>query len=148
MEDQPESMSQKRLSSDPHIADIRHEWHWIKPLLDNMLTLNSYLTWIPEDVYHECRSGNAVLWVAETGFVITTLHTDEYSNEKSLVVWIAAAKELGGKNVVSYLPFFEDVAKGCDCHNVEVWSFVGCMEEYLAPLGFEVATRVFKKRVP
>lgn len=140
-------MSQKSSSSDPHIADIREEWHWVQPLLVSILKSNKYLTWIPEDVYHECRKGDAVLWVADQGFAITTIAIDEYSSERSFVIWIAAAKSMGGRNVVTYLPFFEDVAKGCDCTSVEVWSFVGRMEEYLAPLEFEVATRVFKKRV-
>ena len=148
MADHSESMPTKKPLSNPVVADIRHEWDWVRPLLEELKSSHEHINWIPEDVYHECRTGNAVLWVAPEGFVITTLHTDEYTNEKSLVVWIACAKKIGRRNVLTYLPFFEDVAKGCDCSSVEVWSFIRHMEEYLAPLGFEVATRVFRKMIP
>ena len=49
------------------IGDIREEWWWIRPAIEELLAENPTLTYIPEDVYAEVKAERAMLFVAEGG---------------------------------------------------------------------------------
>lgn len=133
---------------EPVLADIKKEWCWVKDGLLEVLEDNPNLTWTPEDVYAQCVYGDAFLFVADEGFVVATIHTDEFTKEKAFFVWIAWAAERGNKNVMKYLPFFEEVAKKtAGCTTIEVWTKVDKMEVYLGSLGWDLIARVYRKQL-
>ena len=133
--------------SDPVIADIRDEWDWVCPALRKLKKQIPSLTWRPEDVYAECLYGNALLYVAPDGFVITNVITDQYTKERTLHFWIACAQELGGNCVIKYLPFFKNVAKQLECKFFETWTSVDELESYFINEGWSLETRIFKRQV-
>ena len=133
--------------SDPVIADIREEWDWVRPALEELREQIPSLTYRPEDVYAECLYGNALLHVAPEGFVITNVITDQYTKERTLHFWICWAKKLGGGNVINYLPFFENVAKQLECTKLEVWTPVKELEAYLISSGWSLDTKVYTRQV-
>lgn len=143
----PASMQVESHSSNPVIADIRDEWDWVQPALVELKEQIPSLTWRPEDVYAECLYGQALLHVASEGFVITNVITDQYTKERTLHFWICWAKELGGHNVINYLPFFENVAQQLECKRLEVWTPVDELEKYLQGSGWSLDTRIFSRRI-
>lgn len=93
-----------------NIGEIRTEWHWIKPAIEEILEANPHLTYIPEDVYAEVKSGHAVLWVADKAFAVTTSETDQYSGEKTLLVWVCWSKPNGTSVLFRHLEELTRVA--------------------------------------
>ena len=74
-------------SINPVAADIRREWDWVKQGIEEILAQQPQLTFRAEDVYAECVSGEAILWVAPEGFVITGTEFDRFNGQKNLLVW-------------------------------------------------------------
>ncbi len=145
--ERPESMLEEKALSEPVLADIRDEWDWVLEGLQDLKERIPSLTWRPEDVYAECRYGNAVLHVAKDGFVITTVITDPYTKERTLHFWIAWAREFGGNCVIKYLPFFENVAQQLECKFLEAWTPVDELESYFLQQGWSLDTRIFTRLV-
>ncbi len=131
----------------PVIGDIREHWHWVKPGVEEILATQPQLSYKPEDVYAECLYGESTLWVAEEGFVVARSYTDPYSGKKILFVWIAWAKEQGGKNVARYLDFVAEVAKSTEHSILEVRTPLDPMKPYLTSLGFEIEAVIYKKEI-
>ena len=81
----------------PVAADIRREWHWVRPAIEELLNDNPDVDAIPEDVYAACKAGIANLWVIPTGMFITRFEYGDLNNEKTLDLWFAWTKEKGGR---------------------------------------------------
>lgn len=141
------NIQDEKISSNPVLVDIRDEWYWIKPALEELKEQIPSLTWRVEDVYAECLYGNALLYTAAEGFVIINVMTDQYTKERTLFFWIAWAKGVGGSNVINYLPFFEDVGKQLECSSLETWTPVNELEPYFCKNGWDLSTRVFTRRI-
>lgn len=95
----------------PRPANIREEWGWVRPGIEEVLSLDGYAGYRPEDVYAACLSNEATLWVHPDGFVVTTSEISRYTGEKTFLLWIASAKTRGGAVATDYTAFFEGVAK-------------------------------------
>ena len=95
-------------SDEPQLADIRDHWHWVRDGIQEILEAQKQLTFIPEEVYAACVNGEAQLWVAPEGFVITTGLKDEYARTSTLLIWIAWAEERGKDCVLKYMTFFSE----------------------------------------
>lgn len=134
-------------SSDPKLSNIRDEWNWVKIGLQEILDENRTLTWRPEDVYAACLSGEADLFVAPEGFVVTTIKVDEFTDQRAFFIWIAWAQERGSHNVLRYFPFFENVARELECTSLEVWTPVDKVEPYLRSNGWRLDTRIYTRPV-
>lgn len=147
VDEKPASTQVESPLSEPVIADIRDEWDWIRPALEELREQIPSLTYRPEDVYAECLYGNALLHVAPEGFSISRVCTDEFTKERTLHFWICWAKKLGGGNVINYLPFFENVAKQLECTSLEVWTPVKELEAYLISSGWSLDTKVYTRQV-
>ena len=107
-------------SDEPQLADIRDHWHWVRDGIQEILEDQKQLTFIPEDVYAACVNGEAQLWVAPEGFVITTGLKDEYARTSTLLIWIAWAEERGKDCVLKYMTFFSEEASKAGYIEVEV----------------------------
>jgi len=98
-------------ATNPVIANIRAEWDWVRPGIEEVLHLDVNADYRPEDVYASCVMGESHLWVHPEGFVVTTSEINKYTGERSLLIWIAHAKQRGGSVATDYTAFFEDVAR-------------------------------------
>tara|TARA_B110001454_G_scaffold218590_1_gene247051 strand:- start:1006 stop:1419 length:414 start_codon:yes stop_codon:yes gene_type:complete len=96
---------------EPYLGNIRQEWHWVKQGIEEILETQKNLTFIAEDVYVACINNTAQLWVAPEGFVITTGCSDEYSDIRTLLIWLAWARVKGQDCVIKYTPYFSQLAK-------------------------------------
>lgn len=96
---------------EPYLGNIRQEWHWVKPGIEEILEAQKNLTFIAEDVYTACITNTAQLWVAPEGFIITTGCSDEYTEDKTLLIWIAWARIKGEDCVIKYTPLLSSLAK-------------------------------------
>lgn len=69
------------------VTDIRGEWPRIRSGLDAVLA-KCREDWIPEDVYHALKSGNAACYTNEAGILIVTRPLNEFTQRPELHVWI------------------------------------------------------------
>ena len=74
------------IEHDPYVADVYNEWDWVKVGVDEIIATSPYISYRAEDVYAKIKSKEAVLWVIQDGFIVTTTCIDEFSNHKSVVV--------------------------------------------------------------
>ncbi len=130
---------------DPVYSSIRSHWDWVKVGITEILEQNPQLTFRLEDVYAACVAGNAHLWIADEGFVVTTSETDEFTEEKTFLIWLAWAKELGNNCVLKYYPFFSKAAKEAGFKKIEVRTAVNAMEKYLLKEGWQKDTVVYTR---
>jgi hypothetical protein len=130
----------------PQIANIRQEWDWVKPGLEEILHLDPNLTWRPEDVYASVISGESHLWVHPNFFTVTTVETDMFNGDKTFMIWIMKAKERGGANSVTYTKFYEDVAKQLGCQHIAGKSIQMPAIDYAGErVGWEITEITFGK---
>ena len=88
-----EDTERKSTTELPKPADIRQCWDKIKPGIVEILKENSFLTYIPEDVYSECVNERAFLYTSSVGFLILTIEIDRFTKDKTLLLWIAYTYE-------------------------------------------------------
>ena len=132
---------------DPVQGNIRAEWEWIKPLIEKILAKTPQLTFRPEDVYAACVSGEAILWIAEEGFVVTTVEYDEYNGERTFLLWLAGAREIGMNAVRKHQAFFENIAREAGMAKLELRSAVTDLKMYFEGGGWELDTAVYTRRL-
>ena len=76
--------------STPIVANIRQEWDWVKIGIQEILDAQTQLTFRPEDVYAECVSGAATLFVDEhQSFAVTTVEVDRFTGQNTFLIWLA-----------------------------------------------------------
>jgi hypothetical protein len=131
----------------PLLANVRQEWEWVKRGIEEIIAEQPRLTFRPEDVYAAVLNGEALLWVAPEGFVITTEQDDEFTDKKSFFVWLAWTKERGQSCVVKYFSFFAQIAKQHGFSHIEVRTPITALEEYLLAEGWEKNTVVYTREL-
>lgn len=134
-------------AANPQVADIRAEWGWVKKGVEEVLEEHPQLTYRAEDVYAAVLSKAAILWVADEGFVVSTIEVDPFNNEKTFLIWIAWAKHRGGKSVLKYYPFFEAVAQEHGIQHMEVRTPIPEMEGLLSSAGWNKDTVIYTRRL-
>ena len=133
-------------SDEPQLADIRDHWHWVRDGIQEILEDQKQLTFIPEDVYAACVNGEAQLWVATEGFVITTGLKDEYARTSTLLIWIAWAEERGKDCVLKYMTFFSEEASKAGYTEIEVRTPKPFTQRWL-DAGWKLDHSVYTRRV-
>ena len=129
----------------PVIADIRKEWDWVKVGVKEILIDQPQLTYRPEDVYAECVSGNATLFVLGKNFAITTVYLDKYTDDKIFLAWLTWGKNI--QNAHRYVHFFEKVARDCGCVYMEGRTSIDRLGEYYLENDWKLETRVFRRKL-
>ena len=129
----------------PVIADIRKEWDWVKVGVKEILIDQPQLTYRPEDVYAECVSGNATLFVLGKNFAITTVYLDKYTDDKIFLGWLTWGKNI--QNAHRYVHFFEKVARDCGCVYMEGRTSIDRLGEYYLENDWKLETRVFRRKL-
>lgn len=132
---------------EPVVADVRREWDWIRPGVEEILRNSKSLTYRAEDVYAACVNHQAVLWMTSEGFVVSTTETDTFTGKKTMFLWLAWAKERGNSLVSKYQPFFERVAREAGYSYLETRSpFLGLMP-HLTENGWSIDTVVYTREL-
>jgi len=129
----------------PVVADIRKEWDWVKIGINEILIDQPELTYRAEDVYAECISGDATLFILEKNFAITTIYLDKYTNDKIFLGWLTWGKNM--QNCHRLVNFFEQVARDCGCAYLEGRTSIDRLGEYYLENGWELETRVFRRKL-
>ena len=129
----------------PVIADIRKEWDWVKVGVKEILIDQPQLTYRPEDVYAECVSGNATLFVLGKNFAITTVYLDKYTDDKIFLGWLTWGKNI--QNAHKYVHFFEKIARDCGCVYMEGRTSIDRLGEYYLENDWKLETRVFRRKL-
>jgi hypothetical protein len=131
----------------PLLANVRQEWDWVKRGIEEIIAEQPQLTFRPEDVYAAVLNGEALLWVAPEGFVITTEECDEFTGAKTFLVWLAWAKERGQSCVIKYYSFFAQAAKEHGFTSIEVRTPVTSLEGYLLAEGWKKDTVIYTREL-
>lgn len=130
----------------PYLGDIRAEWHWVRPAIEELLNDNPDVDAIPEDVYAACKSGGAHLWVVPEGMLITKFAHGLYGGERTLDIWFAWTRQRGGKVGVGVHKFLEPFAKSHGCAAIEFGTRYQPLIDYLCEdLGYRVSTQILRK---
>ena len=133
--------------NNPVIANIRVEWDWVKTGIEEILTSQPQLTYRPEDVYAECVNGTATLFTQGRNFAITQMEVDQYSNNKTFLIWLAWTEERGLNHAARLIAFFEQIARDCGCTIIENRTPVDKLGEYFIENGWNLDTRVFTRKL-
>lgn len=133
------------IAGSPVFADIRREWGWVKAGIEEIIAEQPQLPFVPEDVYADCVAEKAVLWVAPEGFVITSTEVDRYSGQKSMLIWLAWAKNRGQNCALKYWEFFDRVAKEAEYDRLMVKTPVPQLEPYLIGQGWAKDTVIYTR---
>ena len=130
---------------DPSVSDIRDEWSWVRPGIEELLAAQPQLTYRPEDVYAKCVNSDAVLWTTDEGFLVTNVLYDEYSKDKIFFIWIAWAKKRGGANGIKHVPFFCTEAKKAGLNKIQFQSKTDAPIDFFTKNGWQVDTIVYTR---
>lgn len=133
--------------SEPVLTDIRTCWPLVRQGIQEILRDLPQLTYREEDVYSECCNENALLFTSPKGFVVVSMEQDPFNGDLILLLWLAWAKNRGENMGLIYLEYFEDVAREFGCTSLEVRSAVPELEKYLTENGWDLDTRVFRRRI-
>ena len=131
----------------PQLADIRQCWSQVKIGIESIIADDPNLTFRPEDVYSECVNGRAELFISPIGFLILSTEIDPFTDNRTLLIWIAYVYETGKHNWMKHVQWFEELARNAGCKHIEARSSVSQMEEYALKQGFSLNTRVYTKKV-
>ena len=89
----------------------------------------------------------AVLWVSDGGFCITTTEVDEFTSEKTLLLWLSWTPKRGNKVGLVHTKFFLDTAKEAGYAKLEIRSKIKEVGKYLTDSGWSIDTTVYSRRV-
>ena len=142
-----ESTERRSTTELPVFSNIRERWDKVKPGIVEILKNNPTLTFIPEDVYSECVNENAYLFTSLKGFLVFTIEIDRYTKDKTLYMWIAYTYEKGGHEWLAHEEWIESVAKQLDCKFIEAQSNVPAFESYAVKNGWDLDTRIYRRKV-
>ena len=131
----------------PTLAPIRNEWDWVKRGIKEILAEQPQLTFRAEDIYAACLNGEAQLWVAPEGFVITTAEHDDFTGDKTFLIWLAWAKDRGQNCAIKYIPFFSQVARSNGFKNIETRTPIVALEDYFLAEGWKKDTVVYTREL-
>lgn len=132
----------------PEVADIRLEWDNVRPGIEDILAGSPQLTFLPEDVYSECVNGRATLLTSPIGFLVLTTQIDTFTNDKTLLIWLAYTYVKGTNNWLDHVEWFENIARNLGCRFIEARSAVPKMEAYALRNGWSLDTRIYTREVP
>jgi len=132
---------------EPVVGDIRQDWDSVGVAIQRLIQDYQQLSFRAEDVYAAVVSGEAVYWKAPEGFVISTTEVDEFTDKKTLLIWLAWSHKRGNKNVLMYYPFFQKLARDMGWEAVEVRTPLPEMRQILVSAGWQVDTVVYRLEV-
>tara|TARA_R100000963_G_C4614341_1_gene83737 strand:+ start:149 stop:568 length:420 start_codon:yes stop_codon:yes gene_type:complete len=139
------------MSDLPIIGDIRKEWEWVQPGIEEIMAEQPQLTFRPEDVYAACVNEQATLFtqkgITGNNFAVTYIEVNKYSGDKILLIWLARLDQRGNKAGVKLMEFFDQVARDCGCAFIEARSPIESLGEHFLKHGWDLDTRIYTRKV-
>ena len=132
-------------AANPTIGSVREHWDWVKVGIEEILAEQPQLTFRPEDIYAACLNEEAHLWVAPEGFLITTAERDQFTGQRTFLLWLAWTKYRGLNCAIKYLPFFEGVAKENGFQFIETRTPIAKLEGYFLADGWTKDTVIYTR---
>ena len=132
---------------EPQLTDIRSCWPKIKKGIEFIIEENPILSFIPEDVYSECVNKRAFLFTSDKGFLVLTEERDTFTNEKTLLIWIAYTYKKCDSNWIDHVEWFDALATDSGCTFIEARSRVPEMREYAVANGWKIDTIVYRRQI-
>jgi hypothetical protein len=124
---------------------IRSVWDEVRWFLEKVLIeCKNCDTWVPEDVYHEIKSGRAHLHVVGQplfGCLVLQVLKDPYIGDTYLHVWIAYSKTLGA--IQRLMPDLEYIARTVGAKRITCHSPF----DAFADAGFKKKLMIFERKV-
>jgi len=133
--------------TDPVWADISENSYWVLPAVQEILDEQPQLKFSVEDVYNACHAGTATLWVAEEGFVVSTGETDQFTGDRTFILWLAWTMNRGQNCVFKYYDFFAKAAKEMNFKTVETRTPIRRLEPHLLAQGWTLDTVVYTREL-
>jgi hypothetical protein len=133
-------------SVEPRIANIKQEWHWVRPGLEEIYGMSPHVAEIPEDVYAACMAGHAHLWITDDYFVVTKFGED--NGLRGLHLWHAWAKQRGDKHSLAHHDFFEGLALQNGCQYMQTQTVhQPLVDHFTDRLGYRVKVHILEKDI-
>ena len=148
MEERIVSINKNKEIIQPVLTDIRTCWVQVKKGIEEILSASPRLTYMAEDVYSECVNDRAMLFTSPLGFVVLVVDTDQFTNDKTLVVWAGYVYETGKNNWLDHIDWFDNLAQHLGCRFIEAQSAVPELESYFTSTGWELETKIYTREVP
>ena len=151
MGDQDESQEQDgdmvEAVNHPVETDITHHVGWVFPAIQEILDANPALTFTCLDIYCACQAKAARLWTTDEGLVVTTGETDEFTGERTLLIWLAWARKRGTNLVAKHQDFFVQLARKEGYKKLETRSAVPDLKHHFLSQGWQIDTIVYTRDV-
>lgn len=135
------------IEHDPYVADVYNEWDWVKVGVDEIIATSPYISYRAEDVYAKIKSKEAVLWVIQEGFIVTTTCIDEFSDHKSMLMWLCWVKNKGQNRARKHIEFFDRVAAEAGYDSISLCSSIPAMQKYLLDDSWDIETIVYRRGI-
>ena len=131
-------------------SDIKEEWHWVKPGIEEINENDPDPQQIPEDVYAACKYGLAKLFVMGDNelFVVLT-EIPETETDISLSIWYfwVSPKCRGSKKAREFFPGLTKYAEENGYKSIQFETAHFKLAEYaVRDFGYYIDTIVVKKR--
>ncbi len=126
-------------------ADYRVEWDKIKPgIVESLKHQHEGLR--PEDVYFDLRSGRAVLYTCDDGFLVLKEAANEADGTKDLFIWLAYS-HAKVPIIEKYAAEVDQIARGAGLVGIQFVSTRRGYERAL-PDGWEPMHTRWRRRLP
>jgi hypothetical protein len=134
-------------ADNPVETPIEDNLDWVVPAIDEILSETPQLTFTAADVFLACAQNQATLWTTDEGLVVTTGETDIFTGKRTMLIWLAWAKERGNNLVDEHQEFFREQAKLGGFSKLEVRSAVPELKDYILSQGWQLDTIVYTRDV-
>jgi hypothetical protein len=134
-------------ADNPVETPIEDNLDWVVPAIDEILSETPQLTFTAADVFLACAQNQATLWTTDEGLVVTTGETDIFTGKRTMLIWLAWAKERGNNLVAEHQEFFREQAKLGGFSKLEVRSAVPELKDYILSQGWQLDTIVYTRDV-
>jgi len=119
-------------------TDIRQVWDDVQPGLQ-VIKNRFNPEWRTEDIYADCVSGNATLYMADGGFFVMRVDVERFTGQSTLFIWIVYGK--AEDEWESYLDEIETLARSVGAKSI---SFESPRKGYQKK-GFEIENIKYRR---
>lgn len=128
-------------------ADIREHWHWVRQGIEEILEEHKHLTFIPEDVYAECKAGRALLWVGPEVWAVTTVERDQFTGAQTCLIWLMWSSSKSTPAIFKYLRVMENIAAKSGFQGIEARTPLKGLGKSLERAGWSLDHIVYRKEL-
>ncbi len=127
------------------VERIKREFEFINDTNKQLLqSEQEYVSFLVDEVVKIDEPGDTY---QDDGFCITTTEVDEFTSEKTLLLWLGWTPTRGNKVGLVHTQFFLDIAKENGYAKLELRSKIKEIGKYLIDAGWSIDTTIYSRRV-